>query len=248
MATQPIKRIDLREFADFTTLSVMLNRFNWLVWKEQMIGVLDLCELLPLVVHGTVQKPNQAEQPEDYSNWKHNDCFVKCVICRNIEADRYIYIMRCDTSHDMWRSLVAVYEPPGFENPVEISRCLTQTRADEEEDIVEHIEQLKEYWEQLNMRNFTCFTMTDECFKHILSFSLPPSWDDFTSKLISMPGGIPPQDERANITSQEFIGILIQEAYRRKGKKARLMEPKAQDRPHKGTVVRSNGRKRPLAA
>jgi hypothetical protein len=115
MATHPhpIKRINPHEVLELSKISVKLNDTNWFVWKEQMLEALAFCDLTSMVVLGTLEAPNQQEQPEDFSNWKYNNAFARQMIWRSLEESQFVWIMHRDTAHKMWRSLASIHDPRG---------------------------------------------------------------------------------------------------------------------------------------
>ena len=62
---------------------------------------------------------------------------------------------------------------------------LFHTITDEGDDIVEHLNKLKEAWEKLNMLDNENFFIPDTQFKALLASSLPPSWDIFMDPYVA---------------------------------------------------------------
>jgi gag-polypeptide of LTR copia-type len=206
---RPIRRVNVHEVAAIVSTTIKLNRDNWLMWKDQMIDILNLCDLIPLVVDGTLQAP---AHPENYKNWQFNDYFARCLIRKNVETSQLIYTMNHDSAHGMWKSLESVHDTGTYATAVSLMHSLTGMRANEKDDILGHVEQLKGYREQLNALGCPDFVVKDEMFCAILATSLPPSWGGSLLGCF-----LKPHDEAAtNITSDELVGFIIDELKNRK--------------------------------
>ena len=117
----------------------------------------------------------------------------------------------------MWRSLISIHEECGHQTATTVHCALTQTHAEEGDDIIAHVHKLKEYWERLNMFNAPAFTVPDQHFKGIIGSSLPPSWDNFIQPYVNKRVGEESKDPREDTSSQDFIGVINEEYKRRKG-------------------------------
>ena len=115
----------------------------------------------------------------------------------------------------MWDNLEAVHESKGHQTIVSIIRNLFHTKADEDSNISEHLNQLKIYWERINQMNDDAFKISDVLFKVIISSSLPLSWDTFTESYVGGRKGITEIDPKKLMGSQQFIGILKEEYLQR---------------------------------
>ena len=129
-----------------------------------------------------------------------------------------INVTRLQTAHEMWTSLEAVHESKGQQYAMAISRTLYHTGAEEGDDLVEHLNKLKESWEKLNILNNRNFRITDTQFKSLIASSLPQSWDFFTDPYVQDRGDTASKDPKTMIPSQEFIGIIKEEFLRRKNR------------------------------
>ncbi|KAF8238110.1 hypothetical protein L208DRAFT_1243950 [Tricholoma matsutake] len=74
-------------------------------------------------------------------------------------------------------NLEAIHELKGHQMIISYIRNLFHTMADDRENISKHLNQLKQYWEQINTMGNKDFRISDVLFKVIISLSLPPSWD-----------------------------------------------------------------------
>jgi len=106
---------------------------------------------------GKIPQPSDAKSAED---WKFNDNYAQVIIMNNITSTEMVHVSQCMTAKAMWDSLEAVHESKGHQTIVSIIRNLFHTRADEESNITEHLNQLKQYWERINQideDDFKCF-------------------------------------------------------------------------------------------
>ena len=195
---------------------------NWVTWQVRMWSLLALCEVEPYV-RGEIKQPDKEVDPVGHGNWKKNDNYAKHLITQNVGDEPIIHIQHGSTSHVAWKNLEAIYEDKSQETAVAIIRNLWHTIADEEDDISEHLTNLKKYWERLNLVDDPDFKIPETQFKIAIVSSLPESWDNFTRPYISMSTN---KENGATaittkITSQELIGvIMIKEEYTRRQRRA----------------------------
>jgi len=95
-----------------------------------------------------------------------------------------VYVGQCATSYEMWGSLVAVHESKGHQTTISYMRNLFHTTTEEGDDISDHLNKLKQYWEKLNLLGDNNFKISDLLFKIIISSLLPPSWNAFTKMYV----------------------------------------------------------------
>jgi gag-polypeptide of LTR copia-type len=79
----------------------------------------------------------------------------------------------------MWMNLEAVHESQSHETITSYICNLFRTYAEEEDDIIEHVNKLKQYWERISILGDENFKFSDHLFRVIITSSLPPSWDAF---------------------------------------------------------------------
>ena len=155
---------------------------NWVTWQVQMMLLLALCEVEPYV-HSEIQQPNKEEDPIGHDN------YAKHLITQNVGDESIIHIQHGSTSsYVAWKNLEAIYEDKSQETAVAIIWNLWHTTA-EEDNISEHLNTLKKYWEHLNLVNDESFKIPEVQFKIAIISSLPPSWDNFTQPYISIRKG-----------------------------------------------------------
>ena len=153
-------------------------------------------------IQSSVDKPNPDEDPEGAENWAFNDTYAKLLITNNIEVVQMVHVGQCATSQVMWASLVAMHKSKGHQTMISYMRNLFHTTAEEGDNITEHLNKLKQYWEKLNLLGDNDFKISDLLFKIIISSSLPPSWDAFTEAYVGGPLSVTTGDSKRHLNSQ----------------------------------------------
>ena len=170
--TPSVERVGAREGSSVTKLTEPLVEGKWSAWRERMKRVLTLCGVKEYV-EGKIEKPTDTK---GIKNWEFNDNYAQVIIVNNITTIEMVHVSKCDTAKEMWDSLEAVHESKGHQTIVSIIRNLFHTKADEDTNINDHLNQLKQYWERINqMDDEGDFRISDVLFKIIISSSLPLS-------------------------------------------------------------------------
>ena len=193
---------------------------NWVTWQVRMWSLLALCEVEPYV-RGEIKQPKAEEDPNGHTNWQKNDNYAKHLITQNVGDESIIHIQHGSTSHVAWKNLEAIYEDKSQETAVAIIRNLWHTIAEEDDDVSEHLNTMKKYWERLNLVDDVNFKIPEVQFKIAIVSSLPPSWDNFVRPYISIRKG-DSTDPKLMATSQELIGVLKEEYVRRQRRAGKL--------------------------
>lgn len=92
-------------------------------------------------VTGTVNRPVDKDS-EDRKNWSFNDNYAQVLIVNNITASEMVHVGQCKTAKNIWNNLEAVHESKGHQTIVSIIRNLFHTKADDNSNISEHLNQL----------------------------------------------------------------------------------------------------------
>ena len=186
-----------------------LTGANWRAWNVRMMSLLALCEV-ESYVRGEIEQPNKDIDPVGHTNWQKNDNYARHLIIQNVGDIPVIHIQHGPTSHVAWTNLEAIYKDKSQETAVAIIRNLWHATAEEDDDITEHVMLLKRYWERLKLVDDDNFKIPEVQFKIAIVSSLPPSWDNFTRPYISTHKG-DSNDPRLRVTSQELIGVIMEE-------------------------------------
>ena len=117
------------------------------------------------------------------------------------------------TSEEMWKNLESIHEIKGAHSAVSLLRNFHGLRADDETNIIEHLNKLKAYYVQINQARSKAFRISEVQFKATIAVSLPASWDTYTEPYIGESVGETQVDYRKQMSSEAFIGDII-ERYR----------------------------------
>jgi hypothetical protein len=209
-----IDKVSTRE-SSVTKIPEPLTKENWNDWKSRMNPIFNLCDIEGYI-DGQIPCPANSTQAK---NWHFNDNYSKLIIMNNITSLQMIHIGECKTAHLMWASLQAVHEARGHLTIMSIMHNLFHTIAGDNTNIIEHLTQMKVYWERLNVIGVDEIRLSDFIFKILISSSLPPSWDMFTETYVGGILGIKDTSPKKTLHSQHFIGILKEEYTRRENRK-----------------------------
>ena len=157
----------------------LLNSTNWIVWREWMYIMLQLCEVYEYT-QGQVQRPNTLIDPKGARNWSKNDNYAKHLLTSNISTTEMMNLGRPGTPFECWKQLLSLYENKTHNTIIAYTRNLHQLRAVDRDDIPKHLVQLRQYYLRINLTADPDFCISDAQFKVIISLSLPQSWDTFT--------------------------------------------------------------------
>ncbi len=230
-----------REGSSITKIREQLDDTNWVIWREHIRRIFALCSVEPYV-YGTIPRPSVA-YPESRAAWDSNDVYAQILITNSLGKDQMVHVSRLNTANEIWRSLEAIHETHDYQVAIAIQRALFGQRAAEDDDIVEHLTNLKKQWERLNVLDDEDFRITDIQFKTIIASSLPQSWDAFTEPYVGRRKGTVETDPKKLTSSQEFIGIIKEESIRRKARTINTTTPTATQTYY----AQSPNQNRPLA-
>ncbi len=214
-----VVRVRADESSAITRINDPLNDRNWIIWRQRMTLMLELCGV-EAYVQGRTICPNPIDDPEGASIWAFNDAYARLLIINNIEETEMVYASRCKSSHEMWASLEAVHEPRNYRTTISYMRDLFHTTAEEGDNICDHLGKLEQYWEWIGLSRDRDLTISEPFFNAIISASLPPSWDTFTESYVGgRAAGIIDGDLKRRMGSQHLIHIIKDEYVRRELRK-----------------------------
>jgi hypothetical protein len=136
--------------------------------------MLKLCSVEPYI-QGKVKCPKETIDPKGANNWVFNDTYAKLLITNNVKPAQMVYVGQCSTFYEMWANLVAIYKLKGHQTTILYICNLFHTTANKGDNISDHLNKLKQYWEKLNLLGDSNFKISDLLFKIIISSSLLPS-------------------------------------------------------------------------
>jgi hypothetical protein len=223
-----------------TSGNLLLDGTNWQDWRVQMNILMSIC-YIDKYINGIIARPDQDEDPVGAANWDHNDKYAMYILRRNISQPQLIHINHCKTSNQVWQTLEAIFETRNEGTAISYQRTLFECRARDGDNIDEHINLCKKYVDRINNTRDENFSINDANFKGILISSLPPSWDAFTQQYIGMKSAYDKQDQKKLLSSNEIMGIIKEEYFRRNQRDKNLTFYSEQDK-RKVTATAKNQR------
>ena len=211
-----VPRIRATESAAMMRASTLLDskKSNWPAWSRSMTLLFKLVKVNGYV-YGTVECPNADDDPIGADNWEYNDTYAQIMIDVNVSDNEKMHTSGAASSHRMWLNLQSMHE---YTNRLVLTahlRTLWSITADEGTDICDHLGKLKRQWDQSNVFTDFNYQISEMLFKCIIASSLPPSWDTFTDPYVVGQIGEVTSDPKKLLDSQQFLGIIRQEAERR---------------------------------
>jgi len=191
---------------------------NWTGWAQSMVLLFKLFGIQEYVL-GELPYPDPKDDPNSAMNWMYNDTFAQLLITSNISVKERVHTNRCTSAHRMWLSLQSMHKSKSHLILTTHLRMLMNTIAAEDDNITEHLTKLKLSWDQLSLFGDDNYCVSEFLFKHIITSSLPESWDQFTDQYVAGQLDLVDTDPRKHINMQQFIGIIKQEHKRRQLRK-----------------------------
>jgi hypothetical protein len=176
----------------------LLKEDNWQSWRDDISLTFRVCGLNGYI-NGTLKCLDLTTNPVNVSNWKYNDLYTQKVIHDHLSTGQKYHTLNCDTAKEMWVNLQAIHQSCGDQTKNQLMHELTDRKAKDGDDIIEHLAKLKQLWDCITLVCPQDLPLTPKSFKKFLAYSLPPSWDDFTRQFTHDP-------DKKNITIHEFIG------------------------------------------
>ena len=143
VATVPlVNRVSIIESTAITRTREPLNDSNWSVWKGSMKHMFSLCNVTEYVF-GAIRRPHFAHDPIGAKNWDFNDSYTAMLIYENILTAQKIHTGQDNTAYEVWRNLKVIHEITGHTTIITWIRTLFKCTAEEGDDILEHLSNLK---------------------------------------------------------------------------------------------------------
>lgn len=101
--------------SDFVKVDKLQSPEDWQTWKFDIRVILRAAELMEYVT-GVVTKPVQSEGQSDgdhtaaLATFNKSDYKAQKVIVTALGRQPKLHVMNCDTSKEMWDTLLSVYE------------------------------------------------------------------------------------------------------------------------------------------
>ena len=209
--TPTIKCVRPNENSAITRTQDSLNDENWTVWQQRLLLMLQICGVQNYITRGT-PRPDVGLDPEGAANWDFNDTYTRVLIANNVTTTQMVHIGQCHTASECWSSLEAIHDAKSHQTIIGIIWNLYRASAEDGNNIADHLNKLKRYWERINLIADDDFKVSDNQFKVLISFSLPAEWDMFTEAYIGSRQDILETDLKKLMGSQQFIGVIKEEA------------------------------------
>jgi hypothetical protein len=148
VTTPAIKRVRASENQAITRTEDRLDETNWAVWRLRLTLMLQICGVQGYA-EGKILHPDPAQDPEGASNWDFNDTYAKVLIANNVTTTQMMYISQSRTAHESWSNLEAIHDAKSHQTTIGIIRNLYRSTAEEDDNISDHLNKLKLYWERI---------------------------------------------------------------------------------------------------
>jgi hypothetical protein len=184
----------------------LLKEKNWQSWCDDIMLTFDVCGL-DRYISGTLKCPDTTVDPVGENNWQYNNKYTMKVICDRLSEGQKYHTTNCSIAQKMWSNLVAIHQTCGDQTENQLMHELTEMKVKDGDDIIAHQAKLKKLWDRIILVCPDDLPLPPKLFKKFLTYSLPPSWDDYTRQYRYDPAK---KDLNVNI----FIGDCMEE-YRR---------------------------------
>ena len=149
------------EGSNITKICDPLDETNWVIWCEQIHQIFSLCGVASYVF-GTIPCPDPAmTDPETLAAWDNNDVYAQILITNAISKNQMVHVSHLNTAYNIWRSLEAIHKTWDYQVAITIQRGLFYQCATDDDNIIDHLTQLKKQWECLNVLNNKDFCIID---------------------------------------------------------------------------------------
>ncbi|KAF8224084.1 hypothetical protein L208DRAFT_1313462 [Tricholoma matsutake] len=115
-----------------------LRAGNWISWKTRIHKFFNLFEITD-VVHGVKPMP---KDPAGARKWLGKDGIAQALITNNIDDQQMNHVIDATTSAEMWENLKSIHETVGLPVIMAAKHRLLNTRAEDDTNIVNHINHL----------------------------------------------------------------------------------------------------------
>ena len=148
-SSSSVTQVKANENTRITKLNDNLTDTNYNTWKDQMMLTLEICRVEEYA-KGVLEKPNVEVDRQGFQNWEFDDFYTWGLIINNVMQGVKHHISTCKTAKEMWSSLAAIFESKAHLTLCAYKHNLESLKADEDTDIIKHLDQLKINWEQIN--------------------------------------------------------------------------------------------------
>ncbi|QRW23748.1 integrase core domain protein [Rhizoctonia solani] len=175
---------------------------NYNMWRIQMEDILSDLDLYGYVNKTIIapsktvlkternRKDDEGKPLPDYEYTATNDEYTKWVkadrkalsnIRLRVDGSVLNLIQGCTTSADAWNALATTYQVKGTVGLIDLQRKFFSHRMTDGEDIEEHIQRMRGWFQRIN--NISPGSCTEADWITTLIASLPDSWDSFSQSV-----------------------------------------------------------------
>ncbi|QRW19882.1 integrase core domain protein [Rhizoctonia solani] len=171
-----------------------------------------------------------------YTEWIKADRKTLSNIRLRVEGNVLTHIQSCKYSADAWNLLAATFQVKGTVGLINLRRKFFSHRMSDSEDIEEHIQRMRGWFQQIN--DIAPNSCTEADWITTLVASLPDSWDTFTQS-VSFEFNTEDKNKLANQVS-DLRSRIMAEAHRRNTQQPDGKTFFATNKPSFNKFVRTN--------
>ena len=152
-----------------------IARFNgdeFHIWKWQMKSLLQYKK-----VHTIVNGEETLEDAEDKEDWQAREYSAFTLLCNSVERRVLTPLLQCTTSHEIWTTLLSIYEHKSNADIHELQRRFFNAKIQPEQSLAEYIGELQLILSELTDIGDDTFNADSLISK--LTSTLPEGYDAF---------------------------------------------------------------------
>ena len=160
-----------------------IARFNgdeFHIWKWQMKSLLQY-KKINNIVNGT----ETLEDAEDKEDWQAREYSAFTLLCNSVERRVLTPLLQCTTSHEIWTTLLSIYEHKSSADVHELQRRFFNAKIQPEQSLADYIGELQLILSELTDIGNDSFTEDSLISK--LTSTLPEGYDSFLTAWDSTP-------------------------------------------------------------
>lgn len=160
-----------------------IARFNgdeFHIWKWKMKSLLQYKK-----IHTIVNGTETLENAEDKEDWQAREYSAFTLLCNSVERRVLTLLLQCTTSHEIWTTLLSIYEHKSSADIHELQRRFFNAKIQPEQSLADYIGEL-----QLILSELTDIgneTFNEDSLISKLTSTLPEGYDAFLTAWDSTP-------------------------------------------------------------
>jgi hypothetical protein len=124
-----------------------IARFNgdeFHIWKWQMKSLLQYKK-----IHTIVNGEETLEDAEDKEDWQAREYSAFTLLCNSVERRVLTPLLQCTTSHEIWTTLLSIYEHKSSADIHELQRRFFNAKIQPEQSLADYIGELQLIFSEL---------------------------------------------------------------------------------------------------